>query len=294
MVYAPKSSVTTTPARTLAHASQRPAADWPQAVDDAAAAMAASKLALDSELPVVVLPAYRRRCPDATPLLALWLASEDVRVLIHGDLCGPDGAGTRELLGDLGIEPAISGEEVHAAWRRRRPAFVALARLAPELAARGLTDDAALIQACLVNPVRGARALLLAAARDRASAGQIGEVAGDAGLDLMVIGATPGSAVAPLEFQPRIDTWIDGIWRIELSLTERPLAQADVPVLPNITDWASNAVWVQSVLSGERPAPHALMLQIERIMAAVRTLEGLQRAAAGQASHSHGAQPGAC
>lgn len=242
----------------------------PSPIDDTSA------LVIESDVPVIVLPSYAPQSPDAVALLALWLAGEDRRVLVHGR--GLDGAvGTAAVLADLGIVTSSTAGDVAAAWRRRQPAFVDLARLAPSLGQAPVTSGRGLETASLHDPVAGARSLRVVGAPDRASAISLGEAARQRGLDLMVVGTPASSAAAWLRHQPRIDTWIDGIWRVELSLVERPLSHLEMPLLPPITDAAANAVWVQSVLSGERPLPLPLEMLLERIAAAVQMLEVPQR-----------------
>lgn len=245
------------------------------------------ELLIDADSPVIVLPAYGRQPPDATALLALWLAGEGLRVLVHGD--GPATAfDARSVLADLGVAASSTAGEVASAWCRRQPAFVPADRIAPALGGRPV-DAAWLEHASLLDPIRGARSLRVVGAPDRAAAAALGEAARHEGLDLMVVGAPRGTSVSPLQVQPRIDTWIDGIWRVELSLVERAMTHLEQPLLPAMPDTAANAVWVQSVLSGERPLPLPIGLQVERLTAAMHLLEASPPRPLRNASHRPGA-----
>lgn len=225
-----------------------------------------------SDRPVVLLPSYAPSQPNLTPLLALWLGAAGVRVLVHGRATAA--CTTAAVLADLGLPPAQGLDDILEAWHRRRPAYVPLARIAPRLEAAAPRDPAGTaIVASLLQPVAGARCLRLAGAPTRPLATSLARGAARTGADMMLLADCPGDPVCDPRRQPRIDTWIGGRWRIELSAAERRVAPPDWPLLPEAADAASTAVFVQSVLSGERPAPPSLLRQIDLIEAAVASLE---------------------
>jgi len=71
---------------------------------------------------------------------------------------------------------------------------------------------------------------------------------------------------------PRIDTWLGGAQRPELSAPAQEGVLSELPLLPRATDAASTAVYVQEVLSGSRPAPAPLTRQIALVAATVAVL----------------------
>jgi anthranilate phosphoribosyltransferase len=92
-------------------------------------------------------------------------------------------------------------------------------------------------------------------------------------VDAMLLRGTEGEAVADPRRQPRIDTWLGGTLRPELSLPAHEGVLTELPLLPRATDAASTAVYVQEVLSGMRPAPVPLARQAGLIVAAAAALQ---------------------
>ena len=75
---------------------------------------------------VVVVPSYGGSftLPNLTPLLAMWLAREGVRVLVHGPMADAARVTSADILKDLGMPPAMNAADVARAWARREPAFL--------------------------------------------------------------------------------------------------------------------------------------------------------------------------
>ncbi|MBC7683619.1 MAG: DNA-binding protein YbiB, partial [Bdellovibrionales bacterium] len=84
----------------------------------------------------VSIPSYNgaRKMANLTPLLALLLAREGVPVLVHGVLEDPGRITSAEIFDALGMPPARSHAEVHAAWASGKPGFMAIDTLAPKIA----------------------------------------------------------------------------------------------------------------------------------------------------------------
>ncbi len=78
-----------------------------------------------------------------------------------------------------------------------------------------------------------------------------------------------------------------------IAFRELPFLGSALPLLPRNNDAASTAVYVQSVLSGERPTPGPVLKQVELIRAALATLQ-LQAQKAGKNRVSAAASPGWC
>ena len=86
--------------------------------------------------PTVVLPSYNgaRKLPNLTALLALLLAQEGVRVLVHGPASDPGRVTTAEIFASLGLPFARDAGDVDNAWSRREPVFMHTEALCPPLA----------------------------------------------------------------------------------------------------------------------------------------------------------------
>ena len=72
-------------------------------------------LALHSDRPVIVIPSYNgaRRLPNLTPLLALRLAQEGARVLVHGPRHDPARVTSADIFQALALPPAEDAATVH-------------------------------------------------------------------------------------------------------------------------------------------------------------------------------------
>lgn len=238
-------------------------------------------IALPSARPVVLLPSYNgaRRLPNLTPLLALRLAQEGIRVLVHGPGHDPARVGSAEIFQDLGLGQAHSAHEVEQAWSRHEPAFMRTEHLCPPLARLldvrwvvGVRNSGHTI-AKMLNPVRGARALrvvnhthpefgeLMAAYAQRTQA------------DMLLLRGTEGEPVADPRRAPKLQVVLAGAERPELSHAgqEGPLTQ--LPLLPASHDAATTALYVQAVLSGEKPSPAPLEQQVQVLLRALNSME---------------------
>jgi anthranilate phosphoribosyltransferase len=242
-----------------------------------------------SALPVVVIPSYNgaRRLPNLTPLLAMLLAQQGARVLMHGPqrdparvpMHGPQRDPARvssaEIFHDLGLHAARQQAEVDAAWARREPAFVATATLSAPL--QSLLDvrwvvgvrNSGHTVAKMFNPLEGAPCLRLASFTHPEFGLLMGEWARQQGIACQLLRGTEGEPVADPRRQPRIDGWMGGVWRPELSLPAHEGVLSELPLLPRSNDAASTALYIQEVLSGERPAPAPLLRQVALVTAAL-------------------------
>lgn len=237
-----------------------------------------------STRPVVLIPSYNgsRKLPNLTPLLALWLAREGVNVLVHGPVHEPTRVGSAEILADMGLAAAQHPQDIEHVWSRREPAFVPTALLCPRLQA--LLDLRALIGlrgpghtvAKMLNPVVGAPVLRLVNHTHPEFGALMAGWAQREGVDALLLRGTEGEPVADPRRMPRMDTWLGGVLRPELSVTAQEGVLTELPLLPRTTDAASTAVYVQEVLSGMRPAPAPLSKQAALVLAAMAALQARQ------------------
>lgn len=237
-----------------------------------------------ADRPVVVLPTYNgaRRLPNLTPLLAMRLAQEGVPVLMHGPRHDPQRVSTADVLHDLGLPIAHSVDEVEQAWARREPAFLCIDALCPPLARLldvrwtiGLRNSGHTV-AKLLDPVQGAPALRLASYTHPEFGELMGQFARQAGAHMLLLRGTEGEAVADPRRQPRIEGWIAGQPRPELSCPAQEGVLATMPLLPRTHDAATTALYIQAVMSGEKPAPDPLENQVALVLKSLSALGSLQ------------------
>jgi anthranilate phosphoribosyltransferase len=237
-------------------------------------------LPIDSDTPVVVIPSYNgaRRLPNLTPLLAMWLAQEGARVLVHGQPHDRARVTSAEIFHNLGLPAAQNATDVASAWARREPAVVPTALLCAPLQklldvrwSVGLRNSGHTV-AKMLDPCRGAPTLRLASFTHPEFGALLGAWAQREGVNVMLLRGTEGEAVADPRRQPRIDTWIGGALRAEASVAAQDGVVAELPLLPREHDAATTALYIQSVLSGEKPAPAPLTRQVQLVMNALGAL----------------------
>ena len=66
--------------------------------------------------------------------------------------------------------------------------------------------------------------------------------------------------------------FLHGQLRSDLSAAAQEGVLTELPVLPRTIDAVTTAVYIQSVISGEKPAPSPVLSQAEHIVAAWRAL----------------------
>jgi anthranilate phosphoribosyltransferase len=225
---------------------------------------------VDSAAPVVVIPSYNgaRRLPNLTPLLALLLAQQGARVLVHGQPRDPVRVSSAEIFENLGLHAARQQADVDAAWGRREPALITTASLCAPL--QSLLDvrwvvgvrNAGHTVVKMFNPVRGARCLRLVSFTHPEFGQLMGEWAREQRVDCQLLRGTEGEPVADPRRQPRIDGWIGGVCQPGLSVAAHEGVVTELPLLPRTNGAAATALYIQEVLSGERPAPAPIVRQV--------------------------------
>ncbi|MEW6707880.1 MAG: DNA-binding protein YbiB [Pseudomonadota bacterium] len=237
-------------------------------------------MTLPSERPVVLLPSYNgaRRLPNLTALLALRLAQQGAQVLVHGP--GHDRArvSTAEIFHDLGLPLARSAHEVLQAWQRHEPAFMRTDVLCPPLARLldvrwvvGLRNSGHTV-AKMLNPCRGARALRVVNHTHPEFGELMAAFALQAHADMLLLRGTEGEPVADPRRAPRLQVVLAGQPRPELSAAAQEGVLTELPVLPRENDAATTALYIQSVLSGEKPMPAPLEQQAGTVLRALAVM----------------------
>jgi anthranilate phosphoribosyltransferase len=225
----------------------------------------------------VVLPSYNgaRKLPNLTALLALLLAQEDVAVLVHGPLHDPGRVTTAEVFHDLGLPLARGGGDIVAAWARREPVFIATDDLCPPLARLldvrrvvGLRNSGHTV-AKLLAPGNDASMLRVVNHTHPEYGELLGSFLAHIRADAMLLRGTEGEPVADPRRAPRLDVFIGGQARADLSSPAHEGVLAALPLLPRDHDAATTARYVQAVVSGQTPAPGPILLQVETLRRAL-------------------------
>ncbi len=246
-------------------------------------------LPIPVQAPMVVLPSYNgaRRLPNLTALVALLLAQEGVNVLVHGPGIDPGRVTTAEIFRHLGLTCARDALEVGHAWARHEPVFMhtdvwcaPLARLLDVRRVVGLRNSGHTVAKLLapsgagvmrvINHTHPEYALLTASFVTQAR------------MDALVLRGTEGEPVADPRRRPRLDIYLHGLSDPTLSVPAHEGILTELPVLPQECDAASTANYIQSVVSGEKPAPGPLMAQVGCLVGALAAQR--RRAGLGQSA----------
>jgi anthranilate phosphoribosyltransferase len=240
----------------------------------------ASCLTMPTDAPTVVLPSYNgaRKLPNLTALLALLLSQEGIQVLVHGPL--EDGARvtTAAVFHDLGLPFAADAADVQAAWARREPVFMPVASLSPALARLlavrqviGLRNSGHTI-AKLLQPCPGPATMRVVNHTHPDYAELQHRFLEHIGAHALSMRGTEGEPVADPRRAPRLDVYLGGTHRPELSTVAQEGVLTALPLLPRNHDAASTALYIQSVVSGEKPAPQPLLRQVECLAGALAAI----------------------
>ena len=231
--------------------------------------------------PTIVLPSYNgaRKLPNLTPLLALLLAQEGAQVLVHGPMHDAGRVSTAEIFRDLGLPFACDADEIENAWARHEPVFIRTDDLCPPLARLlevrrivGLRNSghtvAKVLAPCTTQP-----SLRVVNYTHPEYATMLGQFLAHTEGDAVLLRGTEGEPVADPRRAPKLDVFIHGQPRADLSRAAHEGVLTELPVLPRGFDAATTAVYIQSVVSGEKPAPAPLAQQVECLMRALAAIE---------------------
>ena len=245
-------------------------------------------LRLRSDRPVVVIPSYNgaRRLPNLTPLLALELARAGARVLVHGPERDPTRVTSAEIFHDLGLLRAHQHADVDAAWARREPAIVSLNTLCQPLQrlldvrwAVGVRNSGHSV-AKMLHPFGSTRCLRLVNYTHPEFGALMAAWVTQEAADVLLLRGTEGEPVADPRRQPRLDAWLMGQHFAPGSILAHEGVVAELPLLPRANDAATTALYIQSVLGGERPAPAPLSRQVQAVLAALAAIDECHLASA--------------
>jgi len=245
--------------------------------------------------PPVVIPSYNgaRNMPNLTALLALLLARRGVPVLVHGKVGESDvvpGAlparvTTADVFGAMGLRASRDAAEATTQLERGEPVFVPIDIVNPLLARIlvlrriiGLRSSAhtlvKLLQPFSIPVLRLSSythpeyQVLLDHFLQGAPQALLG--------DVLLARGTEGEVVANTRRMAQIDWYREG--KVSTVVAGQSGVVTELPILPESREAAVTARWIQAVVSGERPTPAALDLQIAAIFAVLDEMNARHRA----------------
>ena len=237
-------------------------------------------ITLHASGPTVVLPSYNgaRKLPNLTALLALLLAQEGVRVLVHGPASDPGRVTTAEIFHSLGLPIAHDADAVDNAWSRHEPVFIHTEALCPPLARLlavrhtiGLRNSGHTV-AKLLGP-GGDAALRVVNYTHPEYATLQAQFLMQTGANAMLLRGTEGEPVADPRRAPKLDIFIRGVADPALSRAAQDGVLTELPLLPRSCDASTTALYIQSVVSGEKPAPAPLSQQVDCLVRALAAVD---------------------
>jgi anthranilate phosphoribosyltransferase len=228
----------------------------------------------------VLVPSYNgaRKLANLTPLLALLLAREGVPVLVHGVQHDPGRVTTAEIFAELGIAPTGSTADMLDAFAARRPCFMPIERLAPELAHQlslrrilGVRNSTHTLVKML-QPFEGP-ALRLVSYTHPEYLAMLSDYFGGPALhargDAFLMRGTEGETVANANRGQEINWFHAGQKTL---LVERDAPGDALAPAPEGRDAAATADWIMRALRGEQPVPAPIAAQVARCVEVARAL----------------------
>jgi anthranilate phosphoribosyltransferase len=236
--------------------------------------------ALHPNGPVLLLPSYNgaRKLPNLTALLALLLAQKGASVLVHGVAKDAGRVTTADVFHDLGLPIAHNASDMGHAWSRREPVFMAIDTLCPALAKLlevrrviGLRNPGHTV-AKLLDPTRGGAAMRVVNHTHPEYAEALSGFLQHTQANAMLMRGTEGEPAADPRRLPRLDIFLRGTPQSALSRAAKEGVLTDLPVLPRSIDAATTAVYIQSVVSGEAPAPLPITQQVDCLIQSLKAM----------------------
>jgi anthranilate phosphoribosyltransferase len=179
---------------------------------------------------------------------------------------------TAQVFQDLGLPLATGVQDIERAWDRQEPAYIRTEHLCPPLAR--LLDVRWVIG--LRNPGHTVAKLLDTGDGLRVvnyTHPEYGSMLTDflqaTAANALLMRGTEGEPFADPRRTPRMDVFLAGQPRAELSVPAREGVLTQLPLLPATCDAATTAHYIQAVVSGEKPAPAPLQQQVECLLQAL-------------------------
>ena len=250
-------------------------------MDAAREALALLPLPPGDAAPVLV-PSYNgaRKLPNLTPLLVGLLAREGVPVLVHGVTADPGRVTTAEIFAELGWPQVAALGDVGAHFAARRPCFVPIEVLAPQMASLlalrrvlGVRNSTHTLVKIL-QPFDGPALRLVSYTHPEyfeLLSAYFSEAAPNEQGDAFLMRGTEGETVANPHRAQQIDWFHCGERTL---LAERDPPTDDLSVLPASREAAATAAWIERALAGQVPVPAPVAAQAEHCIRVARQLAG--------------------
>ncbi len=215
----------------------------------------------------VVLPSYNgaRKLPVLTPLLGLLLARQGCAVLMHGSASESSRVFASKVL-DASVYRRFTATQKIAngelAFQPTEALCPGLKRLLDVRRVVGLRNPAhSLVK--LMNPCDGP-AVVVGSYTHPEYAVSMAQVFALMHSDAMLLRGTEGEPVADARRTPQMDGFIAGQQTLLQVAQTGPLAS--LPGLPDGTDAAATAHYIDRVMAGELPVPAPIATQVERLL----------------------------
>jgi anthranilate phosphoribosyltransferase len=245
-------------------------------------------VAIPSSAATIALASYNgsRKIPNLTALLAMLLARRGLRVLVHGPARDGSRVTSAEIFRELGLAWAGSAGAVEESWTRGEPAFILTETLCPPLARLldvrkvvGLRNSGHTIAKLLV-PCRGGPLLRVMNYTHPEYGTRLAEFIAHCNADAMLMRGTEGEPVADARRLQKLDVYLAGEHRAELSLAGQTGVVTEMPALPRSSDAPTTANYIRAMVDGATPVPPAIAAQVECL---VQATAAMARSAAQQA-----------
>jgi anthranilate phosphoribosyltransferase len=233
-----------------------------------------------AEYAPVVIPSYNgsRQMANLTPLLALLLAQRGAPVLIHGVTADPGRVTTAEILHELGFAFAQTVSDAQLGFARREPVFMPITALAPRMArllalrrilgVRNSTHTLVKMIQPFAGPALRLTSYTHPEYQDMLSA-YFTTAAPVARGDAFLMRGTEGETVANARRAQQIE-WFHEHQRTILVQKQEPVDE--LPPLPDATDAATTARWIEQVLNGTQAVPAPIADQVEHCLQVAKHL----------------------
>ncbi len=224
--------------------------------------------------PSVVLPSYNgaRKLPVLSPLLGLLLAQHGVPVLMHGHSTEDKRVFAQKVLLAGEITAWLATNTIanqHFQYLPTAQLLPALARLLDVRRTVGVRNSAhSLVK--LMNPVAGPALVIGSYTHPEYLHSMTATLALTKG-NAMLLRGTEGEAVADARRTPQMDVFLHG--QVQCVQAQQEGSLQAVPELPPDTSAEGTAAYTVDVLTGRKPVPRPIALQVEHILHALQVMQ---------------------
>ncbi len=233
----------------------------------------------------IVIPSYNgaRRQGNLTPLLARLLVKLGFPVLLHGVSEDATRVTSESVLAASGIAALTSAEQAQAALDRSDLAFITIDHLCPPMARQlalrwrmGVRNSAHTL-AKLATPFAGRDALRLASVSHPEYVPRVGAFFQAIDAPAILLNGTEGEVYANPQRCPAINYIAGAGYDAQVWVERQPEISVALPANKSAEETAR---WSDEVLSGERPVPQSLRLQLACCLMATGEAPGITEAMA--------------